>query len=331
MEQRNSAAFAVFWGIHVLAAPLFAVGYVLFVLKMLLYARKSGASGTILASFYTRWMQHQLRTRRDVACARIMRVLPNVSPLGLRLFTGPTILAHRLTGYVPRIYRYPYPGQPPMNDEPAARTTYFDQALARHLRTIDQLVILGAGLDTRPYRLPPGVRIRCFEVDTPKTQAFARAMLRKAGIDASHVTFVAADFEREDWFQKLVAAGFEPDKPTFFLWEGVTPYLDRQAVESTLRKIAGTAPGGAVAFDYFSTELFQETSLFWRYARAALRAFREPMGSFGLDTSPPAREHAAAFLASCGLSLEEHRNFGEETAQSRPQAGFVTATVTSGR
>jgi len=331
MRPTNIVAFNIFWGIHVLAAPLLGVGYVLFVLKMLLYARKSGASGTILASFYTRWMQHQLRTRRDIACARIMRVLPNVSPLGLRLFTGPTILAHRLTGYVPRIYRYPYPGQPPMNDEPAARTTYFDQALARHLPTIDQLVILGAGLDTRPYRLPPGVGIRCFEVDTPKTQAFARAMLRKAGIDASHVTFVAADFEREDWFQKLVSAGFEPDKPTFFLWEGVTPYLDRQAVESTLRKLAGTAPGGAVAFDYFSTDLFHDRSLFWLYGRAALQAFGEPLGGFGIDTTRPAREHAAAFLMSCGLSLEEHRNFGEETAQSRPQAGFVTATVTSGR
>ena len=45
----------------------------------------------------------------------------------------------------------------------------------------------------------------------------------------------------EDWLEKLVQAGFDPDKPTFFLWEGVTMYLDREAVESTLRKIAGTA------------------------------------------------------------------------------------------
>src|SRR5204862_6805551 len=102
------------------------------------------------------------------------------------------------------------------------------------------------------YRLPPQTHVRCFEVDMPRTQAFKRAMLRRAGLDASRVTFVPADFEREDWFEKLLAAGFDPSRPTFFLWEGVTMYLGRPAVESALGSIAGTAPGSAVAFDYFT-------------------------------------------------------------------------------
>jgi methyltransferase (TIGR00027 family) len=327
MTLRTRIAFGTFWGVHIVCAPLLIVGYVLFVLKMLLYSRRSRASQTVLASFYTRWMQHQLGTRRDVPCARLMRVLPNVSPLGLRLLTTPTLLAHRLTGYVPRLYRYPYPGQPPMNDQPAARTTFFDAALQRHLGGIDQLVILGAGLDTRAYRLPADTPIRCFEVDTPRTQAFKRAMLTRAGIDSSRVTFVAADFEREDWFEKLIAAGFEPERRAFFLWEAVTPYLDRGAVERTLRRIAGAAPGSAVAFDYFSPEQLTDRSVYMRYARAALKAVGEPFGTFGLDTSPSAREHAAAFVASCGLTLEEHRTFGEETGRTHPGAGFVTAVV----
>jgi O-methyltransferase involved in polyketide biosynthesis len=54
-----------------------------------------------------------------------------------------------------------------------------------------------------------------------------------------------------------VDAGFEPNKPSFFLWESVTMYLDRQAVESTFRKIAGTAAGSVVEFDYFSTEIIE--------------------------------------------------------------------------
>ena len=82
-------------------------------------------------------MQHTLGTRRDDACERLMMVLPNVPHLGLCLVTGPTLLAHRLTGHVPRSYRYLYEG--------AARATFFDGALARHLGDIDQVVMLGAG------------------------------------------------------------------------------------------------------------------------------------------------------------------------------------------
>jgi methyltransferase (TIGR00027 family) len=324
---RSIVAASVFHAIQIVLSPLALVGYVLFVVRLLLYSRRSGASATVLASFYTRWMQHQLGTRRDAPCARLMMVLPNVSHLGLRLVTGPTLLAHRLTGYVPRIYRYPYPGVPSMKDQPAARTTFFDVALQRHLAGVDQLVILGAGLDTRAYRLPAGTRLRCFEVDTARTQAFKRQMLKRAGVDTTRVTYVAADFENEDWLEKLVEAGFEPAKRSFFLWESVTMYLDREAVESTLRKIAGTASGSVVAFDYFSAELLEDRSLFMRYARAVLDAVGEPFGSFGIDSTPPVRERVAAFLAACGLSLEEQRNFGQETDRKHALAGFAVAIV----
>jgi methyltransferase (TIGR00027 family) len=327
VKQSSVVGAGVFWALQILCFPSTAIAYVLFVGKMLLYSRRSHASQTVLASFYTRWMQHQLRTRRDDSCARLMAVLPNISQLGLHVVTGPTRLAHRLTGYVPRIYRYPYPGVPPMNDQPAARTTYFDAALARHLARVDQLVMAGAGLDTRAYRLPAGTRVRCFEVDTPWTQPFKRAMLKRAGIDTHGVSYVTADFEREDWYEKLVGAGFDPTRRTLFLWEAVTMYLDRAAVERTLRTIAGTAPGSAVAFDYFSTELLEDRSPFWRYARAVLKLVGEPMGSFGLDSTPPAWKHAAAFVESCGLTFEEHRTFGAETAETRAKAGFVVAVV----
>jgi methyltransferase (TIGR00027 family) len=155
-----------------------------------------------------------------------------------------------------------------MKHQAAARTTFYDAALERHMAGSNQLVILGAGFDTRAYRLPTGTRVRCFEVDTPRTQALKREMLKKAGVDTTRVTYVPADFLEEDWLGKLVDAGFEPDRSSFFLWESVTMYLDREAVESTLRKIAGTATGSAVAFDYFSTEIIEARSLFMRYARA---------------------------------------------------------------
>jgi methyltransferase (TIGR00027 family) len=215
-----------------------------------------------------------------------------------------------------------------MKHQPAARTTFYDAALERHLASIDQLVILGAGFDTRSYRLPSVIRVRCFEVDTPKTQAFKREMLKKAKVDTTRVMYVSADFQQEDWVEKLVKAGFKVEKPSFFLWESVTMYLDQKTVESTLRKIAAMASGSGVAFDYFSAELIESRSLFMRYARVVINATGEPW-RFGIDNTPPVRERVEAFLQSSGLVLEEQRNFGSETDGKRAMAGFATAIVLS--
>lgn len=325
---RTIIAATIFRIVQIIMLPIAALGYVVFVVRLVIYSVRTGSAATVLASLYTRYMQHQLGTRRDEPAARLMQVMPNVPQLALRAVVSPTLLAHRLTGYVPRIYRYPYPGQPSMQHQPSARTTFYDTALEQHLPQIEQLVILGAGFDTRAYRLPPGARqrVRAFEIDAPKTQAFKREMLRKAGIDTSRVTYVPADFEHEDWLARLIEAGFQPDKPSFFTWESVTMYLDRAAVESTLRKIATTAKGSAIAFDYFSTAQIEDRSLFMRYARAVIKITGESW-HFGIDTTPPARQRVAAFVQACGLTLEQHRIFGQESERKHARAGFATAIV----
>jgi O-methyltransferase involved in polyketide biosynthesis len=103
-------------------------------------------------------------------------------------------------------------------------------------------------------------------------------------------------------------------------------YLDRASVETTLRRIAHTAAGSVVAFDYFSAEIIASHSPFMRYARAATKFAGEPL-TFGIDNAPPAKEGVADYIGAFGLSLEEHRNFGTETGRRRAPAGFVAATV----
>lgn len=120
---RAIVAASIFRLIQIVLLPFAATGYVLFVAKLVAFSRRTGASATVLASLYTRYMQHRLGTRRDEPGARLMLALPNVSQLGLRLVTAPTLVGRRLTGYVPRIYRYPYQGIPPMRHQPAARTS----------------------------------------------------------------------------------------------------------------------------------------------------------------------------------------------------------------
>jgi methyltransferase (TIGR00027 family) len=327
MPEMVAAGF--FRAIQLALFPVAVAAYAASVPRMLAYSRRTGVSATQFASLYTRCMQHRLQTRPDDPAARLLAVMPNMSQEGLRLETAPTLVGHLLTGYVPRIYRYPYRGRAPMRHQSTARTTYYDAALQRHLAGTDQLVILGAGFDTRVFRLPPEGNMRCFEIDMPRTQAYKIAMLEKAGLPTHLAAYVAADFETEDWMEKLVAAGFDPGRPAFFLWEAVTMYLDRASVEATLRRIAGTAPGSAVAFDYFSAEILTSGSPYMRYARAATNYVGEPL-SFGIDNTPPARKSASDFVGGFGLILEEHRNFGRETRRRSAPAGFVTAVVPAG-
>ena len=125
---------------------------------------------------------------------------------------------------------------------------------------------------------------------------------------------------------KLIDTGFDPSLPALFIWEGVMMYLDREAVEDTLRKIASTAKGSIVAFDYFTSEVLESKTLFMRTVRASLNSFGEPL-KFGIDSTPPSRECLVELLQSCGLSLLEQRTLGQETGGKRAWGGFAIAVV----
>ena len=111
--------------------------------------------------------------------------------------------------------------------------------------------MLGAGLDTFSLRNPhAGQGVSVFEVDYPATQGWKRERLKQAGLAVSlSLTFAPVDFERQSLAEGLKAAGFQTDRPAFFQWLGVVPYLTREAVSLTLDFIAGI-PESEVVFDY---------------------------------------------------------------------------------
>ena len=138
----------------------------------------------------------------------------------------------------------------------AARSRYVEDRLADAVSNgVTQYVVLGAGLDTFAYR-NPFAKVRVFEVDFPATQEWKRAMLRKAGIEAPEsLTFVPLDFERKTLAEGLKEAGFDNQKPAFFGWLGVVPYLTLDAFRATLTTVAQLPAGAGVSFDYaFSPE-----------------------------------------------------------------------------
>lgn len=136
----------------------------------------------------------------------------------------------------------------------AVRTAFIDERVRRATRTMKQVVMLGAGLDSRSARLrTDGVRF--FEVDRADSQADKLARIEKLAPELRYprdaATYVSCDFEKESFLDRLTGAGFDAKAPAMFVWEGVTPYLTEGAVRATLRTIAeGSHPDSAVVFDH---------------------------------------------------------------------------------
>jgi methyltransferase (TIGR00027 family) len=117
---------------------------------------------------------------------------------------------------------------------------------------VRQYVILGAGLDTFAQR-HPDAGIRVFEIDQPGTQAWKRRRLDELGLaPPAWLSFVPVNFEAgEDWWPRLVAAGFDPAQPALVASAGVSMYLTRETNAATLRQVAGAlAPGSTLAMTF---------------------------------------------------------------------------------
>jgi methyltransferase (TIGR00027 family) len=188
-----------------------------------------------------------------------------------------------------------------------ARTCVGDDTIARFIELFTargageaatsscNVVILGAGYDTRCYRLPLPPCVRLWEVDAPGTQAYKVGVLSSSGVPGrERVTFVAVDFARDaDWVGALSAAGCSFSVPTCFLWEGVSMYLPREAVTATLRSIAAVPAPAVLFFDYISPALLVAM-------RGRMQAAREPW----LFAAEPA--DMADLCAREGLAIVDH-------------------------
>jgi methyltransferase (TIGR00027 family) len=148
-----------------------------------------------------------------------------------------------------------------------ARTKVMDAEFISALQAdFDQIVLLGAGFDTRALRftdLNRGTRI--FELDIATTQQPKIEVLQRKKIKIpAELRFVPIDFEKENLSDVLSAAGYQEGRKSLFLWEGVSMYLNTQAVDETLGFIrACSASGSRIAFDYiFASVLGQERRLY---------------------------------------------------------------------
>jgi methyltransferase (TIGR00027 family) len=225
-------------------------------------------------------------------------------PLARSFLTWPLTLVARLGTLpglgrlVPAIIDRRVPGA---RSSAVARTRFIDAAIARLGEQTEQLVILGAGFDSRAYRLPGLRGITVFEVDHPDTLAIKRRVLERAlRVLPEHVRFVPTDFNQRELASVMAGAGYRASLRTLFLWEGVTNYLTESAVDATLRWCSRASPGSRLLFTYVHGDVLESPGAFIGTERlfASLERFGEKW-TFGIAPS-----RLPAFLADRGLSLE---------------------------
>lgn len=135
-----------------------------------------------------------------------------------------------------------------------ARARFIEDLVeAQAARGVEQYLILGAGLDTFAQRRPElASRLRVFEIDQPGPQAWKRRRLVELGFGIPEfLHLVPVDFEAgEAWWDRLVASGFDPQRPAVVACAGVIMYLTREAIAALLQQIAALAPGSTLAMTF---------------------------------------------------------------------------------
>lgn len=259
------------------------------------------ALGTMaLAAVETGFPPGQSLTRDELAAS--------VLPRGWSLFVRLTRLPWLRDAILRRLER----GHPGTWAGIACRKAYIDERLTAALAAgIGVVVNLGAGLDTRAYRLTGRARARWFEVDLPENIARKRAWIaRTLGGVPAHVTLVPFDFERDDLGGALAACGLPTAAPTFFLWEGVTQYLREPGVRATFESLRAAPSGSLLVFTYVRRDFIAGSEL---YGLAALhRRLVVDDGLWHFGWSP---EEVGEFVQAYGWRVVEHLGAAEFAAR----------------
>jgi methyltransferase (TIGR00027 family) len=237
------------------------------------------------------------------------------------------------------------------------RTRFIDDALRRAVEAgATQVVILGAGFDTRAYRLTDllaGATI--FEVDLPRTQEVKERRVAEAlGGAPPNVVYVPIDFQHERVGDVLARRGHDPRRRTCFIWEGVTMYLPAASVTATLEFVGAQASGSTIVFDYVHQRAIDmiaaiDMNKIPEAARPAVQRFldllagepwifglpdngeREYLGRFGLEAGDPlpigGPESVRRYLTRSDGTLVGGQMPTERGAGQGPMYYLIEATV----
>src|SRR5437773_2683155 len=200
---------------------------------------------------------------------------------------------------------------------------------------ISQYVILGAGLDTFVQRRPDiASKLQIYEIDQPDTLTWKQQRLIELGFgDPEYLHFVPVNFETSSWWEQLLKAGFNANKPAVVACTGVSLYLTKDAITSTLNQIATLASGSKLAMTfYLPTELLdEEDKPMQEIAEKGARAAATPFVSFFAPNEILALAREAGFKEAKTISTKdmEQYYFTNRTDNLLPATGEVFLLATT--
>lgn len=185
------------------------------------------------------------------------------------------------------------------------RKRYIDERLLEALDDTDAVINLGAGFDTRLYRLPGLDAKSTWEIDQFQNIKAKKDRLRHMfGAVPDHASLVALDFNRQDPMSVLQWQGCPLDRPAFYIMEAVTQYLTREGVRKTFNFLAQAAPGSRLTFTYV-LEDFLSAQTMYGWEKAYADYVESGLWTFGMN--PPAWPD---FLAQYGWQIVEDVGYG---------------------
>ncbi len=139
-----------------------------------------------------------------------------------------------------------------------ARVRFFDDVVKSSINEgLEQLVIVGAGYDTRAYRIEGLHKTHVFEIDHPATQKIKINNIKKIFKSRpNHVTYIPLDLEIDDFGKKLLETEYDSSKETLFILEGLLMYISPETVDKILSFIVhSSVKGSSVLFDYIPSSV----------------------------------------------------------------------------
>ena len=188
---------------------------------------------------------------------------------------------------------------------------------------IQAVVILGAGLDTRAYRLAALRTIPVFEVDLPENIEYKRAKLQELYRSVpTHVTLVPADFESQGLASVLASQGYRTDHKSFFIWEAVTQYLAEEGVRKTFSFLAQAKSESRLVFTYIRKDFIEGTARYGLDTLYQVYRVKGQLWHFGLEP-----KQVAAFLGEYAWKELEQVGSQEYTLQYLKPIGRQVAVT----
>jgi methyltransferase (TIGR00027 family) len=214
-----------------------------------------------------------------------------------------------------------------------ARTRLIDDWIEASIANgSQQLVILGAGFDSRAWRMPVLAGLPIFELDHAATATKKRRVAAAVAAERLNIVSITLDFDRDRLPDALAAAGFDPKRCSTVVWEGVTNYLTGDTVRSVLAWVGNLAAGSTLIFTYVHRGVIADPTSFEgaeRILRTVANAGEPWTFGFLPETLPRCLQaHGLRLVEDLGADDYRSRYFGPKARRMRGYAFYCAAFAT---